>query len=53
LFDHLYTRRTPELEYESLTREEYISIQKYYRGKIDTIIGIGKLHNGFWIPIEQ
>jgi tuberculosinol/isotuberculosinol synthase len=53
LFDHLYTRRTPEREYETLTPEEYISIQKYYREKTDNVIGIGKLHNGFWIPIGQ
>jgi tuberculosinol/isotuberculosinol synthase len=53
LFDHLYTRRTPEREYETLTREEYISIQKYYRENKNNIIGIGKLHNGFWIPIGQ
>lgn len=53
LFDHLYTRRTPEREYETLTREEYISIQKFYRSKTENVIGIGKLYNGFWVPIGQ
>lgn len=53
LFDHLYTRRTPEREYDTLTCEEYISIQKYYRDNIDNIIGIGKQYNGFWIPKGQ
>jgi tuberculosinol/isotuberculosinol synthase len=53
LFDHLYTRRTPEREYESLTHEDFKGIQGYYRKNINNIIGIGKLYNGFWIPIEQ
>ena len=50
LFDHIYTRRAPEREYETLTNEEYRSIQKYYRRNVDNIIGIGKLYCGFWIP---
>jgi tuberculosinol/isotuberculosinol synthase len=50
LFDHLYTRRTPEREYETLTPEEFKSIQNYYQKNIDNIIGIGKLKHGFWIP---
>jgi tuberculosinol/isotuberculosinol synthase len=50
LFDHIYTRRTPEREYETLTPEEYRGIQEYYRNNKENIIGIGKLHHGFWIP---
>jgi tuberculosinol/isotuberculosinol synthase len=53
LFDHLYTRRTPERDYETLTHEEYMDIQKYYRGNKDNVIGVGKIYNGFWVPIEQ
>jgi tuberculosinol/isotuberculosinol synthase len=53
LFDHLYSRRTPERDYERLTREEFKGIQEFYRKNINNIIGVGKLYNGFWIPIEQ
>ena len=52
LFDHLFTRRTPEQEYENLKHEEVESIQEYYRNNTNNIIGIGKLYNGFWIPAE-
>ena len=50
LYDHLYTRRTPEREYETLTHEEVVSMQKYYRSNIDNNIGIGELYCGLWIP---
>ena len=50
LYDHLYTRRMPEHEYERLTPEEFDGIQKYYRSNVNNIIGIGELHNGFWVP---
>ena len=52
LFDHLFTRRTPEREYETLTQEEFKCIQEYYRNNVDSIIGIGKLYHGLWIPSE-
>ncbi len=52
LFDHLYTRRTPEREYETMTREEYLDIQEYYRNNTHSIIGIGKISGGVWIPSD-
>lgn len=52
LFDHIYTRRTPECTYESMTQEKFKAVQEYYRNNINNIIGVGKIYNGFWIPIR-
>ena len=51
LFDHIYTRRTPEREYETLSQEEFKDIQAFYRKSVNEIMGIGEMFHGFWIPL--
>jgi tuberculosinol/isotuberculosinol synthase len=53
LYDHLFTRRTPERNYETLDREEFTGIQTYYRDNKDKIIGVGTLSFGFWVHPES
>ena len=50
LYDHIYTRRHPEQEYESVTGKAWDNLREYYRHNTDTIFGVGELMNDFWIP---
>jgi tuberculosinol/isotuberculosinol synthase len=50
LYDHLYTRRTPEQEYDDLAVDELGKVREYYQNNVDNIKGIGELRYGFWVP---
>ena len=50
LYDHLYTRRVPEVEYMSGSEEELSNARSYYMENREITAGVGCLLNGTWIP---
>ncbi|MBN1304251.1 MAG: hypothetical protein JXA13_07435 [Anaerolineales bacterium] len=50
LYDHLFTRRIQDRDYETLSPDELMEMRTYYHDHISSIIGIGKIKHGFWIP---
>lgn len=50
LFDHLYTRRVPEPDYETLMPEQRSQIQSYYADHREKTLGVGLLRGGMWHP---
>ncbi|MEW5939015.1 MAG: hypothetical protein AB1750_05095, partial [Chloroflexota bacterium] len=50
LYDHMYTRRAQEREYETFTRKEMDDIKRYYRSNVDNSLGIGEIYCGLWTP---
>ena len=53
LFDHLYTRREEEPDYEALTPTDWKWIQKFYNRHSQTIFGVGELKAGMWFPFSD
>jgi tuberculosinol/isotuberculosinol synthase len=50
LYDHIYTRRTPEPDYASLPSADLDWFRKYYRENKDRALGVGTLRSDLWIP---
>jgi adenosine tuberculosinyltransferase len=50
LFDHLYTRRQPDPDYESLTNDTIANLRKYYQLHRDNALGVGNMELGVWTP---
>jgi len=50
LFDHLYTRRTPEPDYAQLSSEQWNEIKSYYANNAEKTLGVGNLRGGLWHP---
>jgi tuberculosinol/isotuberculosinol synthase len=50
LYDHIYTRRTPEPDYTKLKSEELDWLRAYYRSNKDHALGVGKIKNNLWFP---
>jgi adenosine tuberculosinyltransferase len=50
LYDHLYTRRTEETDYSTLTVETQNQIRDFYHANVDSTLGIGEHYAGSWIP---
>lgn len=50
LYDHLYTRRVPEVEYMSGSEDELNSTRIYYLENRELTVGVGSLLNGTWVP---
>lgn len=53
LYDHLYTRRSPEPEYADLPPEALAGLREFYRANRGTILGLGTLEHGVWLPILE
>ena len=53
LFDHLYTRRAPEPDYNELTPDDWAWMKSFYNAHQEHTYGVGALHSGIWIPSEQ
>ena len=49
LFDHLFTRRTKELDYDEATSEDMQWIKRYYHLNKNTILGTGMIQKGIWL----
>jgi len=52
LYDHVFSRRTQEPEYNDLSSEELQSLKKYYHFSRASVMGIGLVQNGIWVPVE-
>jgi hypothetical protein len=50
LFDHLYTRRIPEPEYQDLTSDQREELSAYYTANREKTLGVGRLRGGMWSP---
>ncbi len=50
LYDHLYTRRTPEPDYTTLSPAELDGLRNYYRANKDYALGVGQLEFDLWFP---
>jgi len=50
LYDHIYTRRSPEPDYTKLKRGELDWLREYYHNNKDHAFGIGKLKFNLWLP---
>ena len=53
LFDHIFTRRTPEKDFSSSSPAALGNIKSYYKAHKDDIMGVGKLLDGAWVPEES
>jgi len=53
LFDHLYTRRAEEPDYNELTPDDWAWMKSFYNAHQEHTYGVGALHSGIWIPSEQ
>jgi tuberculosinol/isotuberculosinol synthase len=51
LHDHLYTRRSPEADYESLAPAEKTWMQAFYNANHEHTLGLGALNAGVWYPM--
>lgn len=50
LYDHIYTRRSPEPEYADLSPEELQDLRDFYSSHGERTLGTGKLLHGIWVP---
>lgn len=50
LYDHLYTRRAPEPDYEALSPRDLGWMQAFYKENYERTVGIGELIGGIWYP---
>ncbi len=50
LYDHLYTRRTPEPDYTKLAPAELDWLRAYYRQHKDSSLGVGTIRFNLWFP---
>jgi len=50
LFDHLFTRRTPEPDYTRLPPEGWNELKSYYAENREKTLGVGALRGGIWYP---
>lgn len=53
LYDHLYTRRETETDYEKMKKEDLHWIKTFYAQNIDETFGTGTIKAGIWIPISN
>jgi tuberculosinol/isotuberculosinol synthase len=50
LYDHLYTRRSPEPEYSELSPSDLQDLRDFYISRRERTLGTGKLLHGIWMP---
>jgi tuberculosinol/isotuberculosinol synthase len=50
LYDHLFTRKTIEQDYEELPAAAIARMADFYHLNQHTTLGLGKLQDGFWYP---
>ena len=49
LYDHLFTRRTKELDYSEASPEDLKWIKRYYDLNKNVILGVGAVKSGIWL----
>lgn len=50
LYDHLYTRRTAEPDYQNLPPTDLDELRNFYRANKDHALGVGRLKFNLWFP---
>ena len=53
LYDHLFTRRTEEPDYLSMTAEDQEWMLEFYQINQEHTLGIGACKGGIWYPLPQ
>lgn len=53
LYDHLFARRSPEPDYETLSPEAIQRMRAFYLANQDHTLGVGCVRDGFWYPLPQ
>jgi hypothetical protein len=53
LYDHLYSRRTGEVDYASLEAGEWHAMREFYRANADRTLGVGTKEGRIWYPLPQ
>lgn len=53
LYDHLYTRRIQEQDYEELTPEVIGRMRDFYSQNQNNTLGVGMVRDGFWYPLPN
>jgi tuberculosinol/isotuberculosinol synthase len=53
LYDHLYSRRTGEVDYGSLEAGEWHTMKEFYRANMDNTMGVGTKVGEIWYPLPQ
>lgn len=51
LYDHLYARKTPEPDYETLSPDDLAWMQTFYAANHERTLGLGVPLGGIWYPI--
>ncbi len=51
LYDHLFTRRVEEQDYEMLTPEAVEWMRSFYQTNQDVVLGVGVIRDGIWYPL--
>jgi tuberculosinol/isotuberculosinol synthase len=51
LYDHLFTRQSPEPDYEDISPEDLEWMRSYYAVNHEQTIGLGRLNGGVWYPL--
>jgi hypothetical protein len=50
LYDHIYSRRSSEPDWEKMPGAQADELRRYYRNHRDEVPGVGYLRQGLWIP---
>lgn len=55
LYDHLYTRRCGEPNYDTMSPEDWALMRTFYQANQDVTLGVGGKHQsgGYWYPLSQ
>jgi tuberculosinol/isotuberculosinol synthase len=55
LYDHLYTRREEEPDYEAMGPDDWAWMRDFYRANSEKTLGVGikQKRGGFWYPLPQ
>jgi hypothetical protein len=53
LYDHLYSRRTSDVDYASLEAGEWQAMSEFYGANLDNTLGVGARAGQIWYPQPQ
>ncbi len=53
LYDHLYTRRTDETSYETLSPQDWAWMKNFYQANQGQVLGLGIKRGKIWYPLGQ
>jgi adenosine tuberculosinyltransferase len=53
LYDHLYSRRGSDADYDSLDAGAWQVMKEYYRSNLGNTLGVGTRAGNIWYPLPQ